>query len=136
MLSKTTRYAMLAMVALAREYDKATLSAARIADTEHIPQRVLEGILLKLKNLGYIASTRGKAGGYRLGRRPEDITLLDIVIAFEGSVSMLACICDYGHQDCEFCKEEAECPIRETFSGIYRHTLETLGSTTLASLAD
>lgn len=136
MLSKQTRYAMLAMVALARRYGKSTLSIGSIAESEHIPQRVLEGILLKLKNCNFLASTRGRIGGYYLSRPPEEITMLDIVVIFEGSVSMLACVCEDVYRPCEFCKDESSCPIRNTFAGIYAHTVEVLRTTTLADLAN
>ena len=137
MLSKKTRYAMLAMAALAREYGRGTLSASRIAETEHVPQRVLEAILLKLKNRGCIGSTRGKTGGYYLMRPPQEITLLEIVEMFGGAVSMLACICaDDDYRPCEFCKDEATCTIRSTFSAIYSQTAEILRRTMLSDLAD
>ena len=137
MLSKQTRYAMLAMVALARRYGKSTLSIGSIAESEHIPQRVLEGILLKLKNCNFLASTRGRIGGYYLSRPPEEITMLDIVVIFEGSVSMLACVCvDDDYRPCDFCKDEKSCPIRSTFSAIYSQTAEILRKTMLSDLAD
>lgn len=134
MLSKQARYAMLAMAFLAREHDTEVVPIGRIAESEHIPQRMLERILLHLKNNGYLASIRGKAGGYRLTKRPEQISLLDIVLLFEESVSMLACTCEDVYRPCEFCKEELSCPIRSTFATIYRQTVETLRSTTLADL--
>lgn len=135
MLSKKTRYAMLAMVELARSYRQNLLSISAIAQTEHIPPRVLESILLRLKNHGYLQSTRGKAGGYMLACNPGEITLFDIVILFEDSVSMLACLCaDDEYRECEFCKDESTCPIRNTFAGIYNHTVEVLRTTTLADI--
>lgn len=135
MLAKKTSYAMLALAVLAREYDKKPLSIGTIAKSEHIPQRFLEGILLTLKNEGILDSTRGKNGGYYLLRNPEEVSLLDVVICFEGSVSMLACACENFHKPCEFCKDESICPIRRTFSEIYRQTIEILRKTTLTSLA-
>ena len=135
MLSKKTRYAMLAMMVLAREYGRSTVSTCSIAASEHIPQRVLESILLRLRSEGYLGSARGKTGGYYLMRPPEEITLYEIVSIFDGTVSMLACLCtgnDY--RPCEFSKDESECPIRTTFDGIYRNTVETLSNTTLADL--
>ena len=93
MLSKKARYAMLAMAALAREYPHGQLSIRTIAGTEHIPPRVLEGILLKLKNIGFLTSSRGKAGGYSLAKEPGGISLFDIIVPFEDSVSLLACLC-------------------------------------------
>ena len=135
MLSKKTRYAMLAMISLARVYSVDQLSIRSIAQSEHIPPRVLEGILLKLKNNGFLVSNRGKLGGYVLAKRPEDISLLDIVLLFEDSVSLLACLCtDDEYRECEFCKDEASCPIRSTFAGIYRHTVDVLRTTTLADI--
>ena len=91
--------------------------------------------MLKLKNNGFLVSNRGKLGGYVLAKRPEDISLLDIVLLFEDSVSLLACLCtDDEYRECEFCKDEASCPIRSTFAGIYRHTVDVLRTTTLADI--
>ena len=134
MLSKRTKYAMLAMVVLARNYGEDAVPIGRIAESERIPQRVLEGILLRLKNQGLLQSRRGKSGGYELARRPDEISLLDIVRLFEGSVSLLSCVCEDVYRPCEFCKDESTCPIRSTFSGIYRHTVEVLRTTTLADI--
>lgn len=135
MLSKKTRYAMLATISLARVYPNEQLSIRSIAESEHIPPRVLEGILLKLKNNGYLASNRGKAGGYVLIKRPDEISLLDIVLLFEDSVSLLACLCtDDEYLECEFCKDEATCPIRSTFASIYNHTVEVLRTTMLSDI--
>ena len=68
MLSKKTRYAILALASLAREFGNGPVPISRIAGDEHIPQRFLEGILLELKNGGVLGSVRGKAGGYYLSR--------------------------------------------------------------------
>ncbi|OAI49762.1 hypothetical protein AYO44_06075, partial [Planctomycetaceae bacterium SCGC AG-212-F19] len=54
-----------------------------IADAHDIPQRFLVQILLQLKGAGLVESTRGAAGGYQLARRPEDISLADIVNAID-----------------------------------------------------
>ena len=128
---------MLAMAALARSYGREQLSIRTIANAEHVPARVLEGILLRLKNNGLLTSSRGKSGGYTLAKRPEEISLLDIVLLFEESVSMLACVCvDDDYRPCDFCKDEKSCPIRSTFSAIYSQTAEILRKTMLSDLAD
>lgn len=54
MLSKKTRYAILALASLAREFGNGPIPISRIAGDEHIPQRFLEGILLELKNGGVL----------------------------------------------------------------------------------
>ena len=134
MLSKKTRYAMLALSVLAAEYGKEPLQIGHIAKKEKIPQRFLEGILLMLKNRGMLNSTRGKSGGYYLLKDPREVTLFDVVICFEGSVSMLACVCEDQYMPCEFCKDEGSCPIRKPFSEIYRHIIDILRRTTLSDL--
>lgn len=126
---------MLAMTAIARAGNNELRSIHAIAESENIPPRMLESILLKLKNNGLLVSSRGKSGGYALAKRPEDISLLEIVVLFEDSVSMLACICtDDEYRSCEFCKDESTCPIRSTFMTIYSHTADILRRTSLANL--
>lgn len=125
---------MLALSVLAAEYGKKPIRIGRIAEGEKIPQRFLEGILLALKNHGILSSTRGKSGGYYLLKDPREVSLFDVIILFEGSVSMLACACEDKYVPCEFCKDENNCPIRKPFSEIYKHIIEVLGRTTLADL--
>lgn len=134
MLSKKTRYAMLALSVLAAGYGKEPVQIRRIAEREKISRRFLEGILLTLKNRGMLNSTRGKSGGYYLLKDPREVALFDVVICFEGSVSMLACVCEDQYMPCEFCKDEDNCPIRKPFSEIYRHIIDVLRRTTLADL--
>lgn len=126
---------MMALSVLAGKYGNEPVAIGRIARSEHIPQRFLEGILLTLKNQGILSSTRGKQGGYYLTRSPAEVTLYDVVLCFEGTVSMLACACEEQHRPCEFCKDEQTCPIRKPFSTINRHAIETLRATTLQDIA-
>ena len=111
MLSKKTRYAILALASLAREFGNGPVPISRIAGDEHIPQRFLEGILLELKNGGVLGSVRGKAGGYYLSRDPGEVTLCDVVTRFEGTAGMLACASGRPGCSCEFSKEE---PVQNT----------------------
>mgnify|MGYP004447944533 FL=1 len=134
MLTKKTRYAMMALAVLAKEYGKAPVPMSSIAEKENIPLRFIEGILRTLKNRGILNSSRGKSGGYYLLKKPEEVSLLEIVQYFEGSVSMLPCACDSFHVPCEFYKDESNCPIRKPFSKIYDHNIEVLRTTTLNDL--
>ena len=60
MLSKKTRYAMVALVYIAREYEKGAIMSTEIAKSESLPQRFLENILLELKKIGILGSKTGK----------------------------------------------------------------------------
>ncbi len=134
MLTQKTRYSMLAMAKLAKEYGKGTLMINEIAESEKIPKRFLESILLELKKNGYLGSKLGKNGGYYLMKNPQDVSLLDIVQLFEGSIAMLKCTSEKYYQPCEHCKDEATCEIKHTFGDIRDYTLKRLASTSIASL--
>jgi Rrf2 family protein len=135
LLSKKTRYAMIALIRLAKEYGNGAILISDIAKGENIPQRFLENILLELKNLGFLGSKLGKSGGYYLLRKPEDITLSDIVRHFEGTIAMLSCVSEKSYQPCEFCKDEALCKIRAVFKEVRDNTFDLLSKTTLKDLS-
>lgn len=58
-----------------------------IADPHGIPSRFLVQILLQLKSAGLVISTRGAAGGYRLAREPQQISLGEVMGVVEGPVA-------------------------------------------------
>ncbi len=85
-LSAKTEYACLAVLELAARYESNEPVRVRtIADEHGIPSRFLVQILLQLKGAGFVASTRGAAGGYQLIKPPEDITLGEVMTVIEGN---------------------------------------------------
>ena len=134
MLTQKTRYSMLAMVRLAKEFGKGTLMINEIAESERIPKRFLESILLELKKNGYLSSKLGKNGGYFLIKNPKDVNLLEIVRLFEGSIALLKCTSEKYYEPCEHCKDEASCAVRGTFKDIREYTFNKLASTSLEML--
>ena len=134
MLSKKTRYAMVALVRLAKDYGNGSIPISRIAEEEKIPQRFLEGIFLELKGFGILSSTRGITGGYYLAKHPTEVSLAEVITIFEGSVGMLACVCSLKYKPCEFCKDESTCKIRLTFKYVHESSAAILKSTTLQDL--
>lgn len=135
-LSKKTGYAMLALTKLTKEYGKGPIFISDIATREQIPQRFLEGILLELKKLGILGSRMGKTGGYFLTRKPDKVTLEEIISHFEGAVGMLYCISEKTYQPCDFCRKEESCKIRKVFKEIREDTLAVLRRTTIDQLVD
>ena len=71
MLSKKSKYALKAMMVLAKEYGQGPVLISDLAQREAIPRKFLELILLELKNQGLLQSKKGKGGGYFLGREPQ-----------------------------------------------------------------
>ena len=68
------------------EHSEQPVTAVAIAERRNIPSKYLVHILILLKRAGLVRSVRGAQGGYMLCKSPEDITLLDIVEAIDGSV--------------------------------------------------
>jgi Rrf2 family transcriptional regulator, cysteine metabolism repressor len=84
-ISAKAEYACLAVLSLARQAPASSPLHIREISREHgIPERYLVQILLQLKGAGLVASTRGAAGGYRLARPAENISLSEILVAVDG----------------------------------------------------
>ena len=92
MLSARTQYACLALAQLAgRENTDKPIQAGRIAELHGIPSTFLVQILHELKRAGFVASTRGASGGYRLACPAETTTLAEVVDVFEPSAAPEQC---------------------------------------------
>ena len=84
-ISAKAEYACLAIMALARlSPDQTPVRIREIADSHGIPARYLVQILLQLKGAGLVFSARGAAGGYRLARPPEQISLGEVLSSIDG----------------------------------------------------
>jgi Rrf2 family protein len=133
-LSKKTRYAIVALAKLAQEYGNGPILIRQIAEEEKIPQSFLENILLELKKIGILGSNLGKGGGYYLLRKPEEVNLANIINHFEGTIALLYCVSERSYRPCEFCKDEATCQIRKVFKEVHDTTYNILTKTTLDKL--
>ena len=90
-ISAKTEYACRALLELSLQWPNvAPRQVAGIAAKQKIPTKFLIHILIELKGLGYVDSTRGKAGGYYLTASPQTIKLIDIVRHFGGIESVNA----------------------------------------------
>lgn len=86
-LTNKSEYALLALVALARNYPKGLISGEDLSQSQEIPKRFLQQILFSLKRGGFIRSVKGKEGGYALAKSPKDISVAEIVRFFEGPLA-------------------------------------------------
>ncbi len=78
-------YGVMAILALAQHVGDAPLQVKVIAQRHGISTRFLAQVMGRLKNEGLVQSVRGRQGGYRLARRPEEIRIRDVVRAIEGT---------------------------------------------------
>lgn len=94
------RYALRVMLDLAQHPEDGYVSLKTVADRQDISMKYLEMIVGNLKRAELVESTRGKDGGYRLRRPPEDYTVGEILRCIEDSLAPVACI-KAGTVDCE-----------------------------------
>src|SRR5580698_2687243 len=83
-LSRTVGYALQATLQLARSESSSPVPCSQLAAEGHMPERFLLQILRSLVTHGILQSVRGVDGGYTLKRKPEDISLLEVIEAVDG----------------------------------------------------
>ncbi len=134
MISKKTKYAINALVHLAKRKDEGPILISQIAEQENIPRKFLESILLDLKNAGILASKKGKGGGYYLLKPIEEVNMADVMRLFDGPIALLPCVTHKYYERCEECKDEETCGIRLTFLEVRNQTVELLKKATLKEI--
>lgn len=87
-LSKRTEYGLRAVVQLARLWPQHFIQSRDLAQSEDLPNKFLESILLALRRGGFLESKVGSGGGYRLSRPPRDISVGDLVRRLEGRLTL------------------------------------------------
>ncbi len=134
MISKKTKYAIKALIALARHGDKGSMTILEIAQQENIPKKFLETILLDLRKQGILKSKIGIGGGYYLLMKPKDIVLTRVLRNIDGPIALLPCVSLNFYERCDDCEDEVTCGIRKTFLEVRDATLKILSETTLADI--
>lgn len=134
MLSKKAQYAIYALVRLARDKDKGPILIRDIAESEHLPRKFLEAILLELKTAGILMSKKGKGGGYQLRRDPSEVDLSEIVRLFDGAIALLPCVTYRYYEACVHCKDEDKCGVKSYIKEIRDETVAMLKNITLQDI--
>lgn len=86
-LTTRSEYALLALIYLARRGEEGYIPLSKIAEARKIPAKYLEQLASVMCRAGYLTSSKGNRGGYRLARRPEKITLAEIIRLFDGALA-------------------------------------------------
>lgn len=86
-LTTKSEYACLALLDLSENYDAGMIKTEDIARRRNIPKKYLEHILLLLNKAGYVRSKRGIDGGYSLLKKPEDVSLAEIIRLMDGPLA-------------------------------------------------
>jgi FeS assembly SUF system regulator len=127
-IAKLTDYATVVLATLA-ERPGAHASATELATLARLEPTTVSKVLKTLAQAGLVESRRGAAGGYRLGRAPEAISVADVIVAMEGPIGLTECQLHVG-----LCHHEGHCGIRGNWQKIGVAIETALQSVSLADL--
>ena len=129
-ISTKGRYAIRALIEIALNQDKGLVLVKDVSVSQAISEKYLERIFSSLKSAGFVKSRRGCKGGYILARKPEEINILDVLKALEGSLAPVECV------ETPSCTRLKACAARLLWIKLNSAIERTLGAATLAVLVD
>jgi Rrf2 family protein len=131
-LSTKGRYAVLAMIELARHDAATSLPLSAIAERQQISTAYLEQLFMKLRRNGLVKAIRGPKGGYRLALKPSEISIATIMSATDENVCMNRC----SPEHLDWCLGTEKCAAHELWEALQNHIADFLGSVTLQDVLD
>lgn len=137
MITQKMKYALKSLLVLgdeSRREKPEALTIEEIARRSGTPKRFLEQILLEIRNAGIVASIRGRSGGYTLIKRPEEVSISELLRLIDGPIAPLPCLSRRAYQRCEDCTDEASCRLRRVFSEVFWSYLILIESLSLADM--
>lgn len=129
-LNRITDYAVVVLVQMASAPDR-LVTAPQLATDSNVPLPTVAKLLKKLARGGVLSSHRGVNGGFRLARKPEDISVMAIVRALEGPIALTSCV--DGSDDA--CGVERLCPVRGNWDQVNAAIQQALDGVSLADMA-
>lgn len=129
-ITKNTDYGLVLLTVLARESGGDPLTARDLAERSTLPLPMVSQILKTLAREGLLESTRGAKGGYRLVRRPEELSVAEVIAVLEGPIAITECSVE-GSGDCD---QEDGCPLRGPWQKINRVIKTALDGVSLGDL--
>ncbi|MBI4638983.1 MAG: Rrf2 family transcriptional regulator [Candidatus Rokubacteria bacterium] len=126
--TKRADYGLMAIHYIAIHDDLGSVSAKRIAEEFAIPPELLAKILQRLAKKGLIVSQNGPKGGYGLSRRPDEMTVGEVIRALEGPINIVSCLED------SHCPQLERCNLRRPVQKIQAAISQMLDTMSLAEL--
>ncbi len=133
-LSTQSRYGVRAIFDIAYHSAGLETQVKDISRRQGISQRYLEQIFQKLKRAGFVGSKRGPSGGYFLGKKPEDITLADVIRVTEGNISPVLCV--NPGDSTQPCERSGECVTQIVWNEAGKRLKDYFDSVTVRDLCE
>jgi len=132
-INRQTDYAVRVVLALAKRAEGTRLSSTDIRKEMLIPKAFMARIVAQLAHEGLIDTFPGRDGGIMLSRLASQISLKDVVEAFEGPILLSECMQVKGEDDCPF---QSNCPVRSKWGRVQVAMLREMASISFESLAN
>ena len=129
MFSQTVEYALRAVVCLATDQDRLQ-GAAEISEQMDVPSGYLVKVMQKLVRANLVSSQRGKGGGFKLIRPPEEMSLLDVIGAVDPIQRIKTCPLNLPAH----CKKL--CPLHSKLDASYAEMEETFRNSFVSEMID
>ena len=130
-LSRKSDYALRALFTLVEQFGRGPVPVRKLADTNDIPKRFLEQIMLELKARGWVRSVPGRDGGFELARPPEQISMGEVVRHFDGILAPIGCVATTHYEPCT---QEATCRFRRVLLQIRNYIAKVMDEADLATV--
>lgn len=130
--STRSEYGLRMMMDLARAYGKGPQPLTAVASHEALPVAYLEQLAAKLRRAGLVVSHQGTHGGYELSRRPDHISVGDVMRVLEGPISPMVCATE-GETEM-LCERQLFCSANIVWEKVRDSVAQALDSLTLADL--
>jgi Rrf2 family protein len=128
-LTNAGDYAIRSMIFIASLPEDAVVLRSEICESQKIPSSFMAKILRSLVRAQLLRSTRGVNGGFSLAKNPAEITLLDVLEAIEGPLSLTDCV-----PSPDECAHSANCPANAVWARVQDSIKKILNETTLEDL--
>lgn len=130
-INRETDYAARVLLHLALQEPGSRVTAQQIASQRVIPRALVRRVVSRLSAAGLVITTRGSEGGIALARPPDQISLLEVVEAFEGPLALNACTVEP-----EICPLIPVCTVHDAWIHARRLLRNTLAQITFDKLAN
>ncbi len=136
-LSKRGEYALRSLINLgiAAKVGRSLVRVTELAKAEDMPVKFLEQIMQQLREAGYVASERGKLGGYRLARPAARIAVGEIVRLIDGPLAPIGCVSQTAYEPCN-CPDPEHCGLRMLMLDVRNAIAAILDRYTLADVVE
>lgn len=130
MISTKGRYALRFLADVARNQAGGYVALRDVARRQEISEKYLEIVVKELVRGGFLTALRGKGGGYRLTKPPEEIGIKEVLERMEGPLASVACL-EPGRAECP---RKADCPTLPLWQGLDKVIIDYLERFALADL--